>query len=255
MKILLSNDDGYLAPGLTALHQALIPFSDVVIVAPEHNCSGASSSLTLWRPLSVFTAGNGSRYVNGTPTDCIHIALTSLIDGKPDLVISGINNGQNMGEDTLYSGTVAAAIEGFLFGIPSIAFSLAEKDWAHLDSAARVASDIVQYWSRIQLPEHMLLNVNIPSRMYAGMGSWCVTRLGKRHPSNPVIRTRNPRGNLVYWIGEAGAVFDASEGTDFHAVAAGNISLTPLQLDLTDTRLLPSLRAWTEGWRQPRQMT
>ncbi|WP_323072139.1 5'/3'-nucleotidase SurE [Mycetohabitans endofungorum] len=253
MKILLSNDDGYLAPGLAALYHALAPLGEVAVVAPEHNCSGASNSLTLWRPLSVFTAANGFRYVNGTPTDCVHVALTGLLDGKPDLVVSGINNGQNMGEDTLYSGTVAAATEGFLFGVPSIAFSLVDKDWAHLDAAARVAADIVQHWLRVPLPAHTLLNVNIPNRPYAEMGTWRVTRLGKRHPSQPVIRASNPHGEPVYWIGAAGAALDASEGTDFHAVAAGDVSLTPLQLDLTDTRLLPALCEWTRGGRQPGQ--
>ncbi|WP_225721125.1 5'/3'-nucleotidase SurE [Candidatus Vallotiella sp. (ex Adelges kitamiensis)] len=249
MKILLSNDDGYLAPGLTTLYRALTPLGKVAVVAPEYNCSGASNSLTLWRPVSVFTAENGFRYVNGTPADCVHVALTQLLDGKPDLVVSGMNNGQNMGEDTLYSGTVAAAAEGFLFGVPSIAFSLVNKNWAHLDSAVRIAADIVQYWLQVPLSTHMLLNVNIPNKLYSEIGTWRVTRLGKRQPSQPVICTRNPRGEPIYWIGAAGAVLDASEGTDFYAVAAGDISLTPLQLDLTDIRLISSLKEWSKGRR------
>lgn len=247
MKILLSNDDGYLAPGLAALYQALLRLGEVVVIAPERNCSGASNSLTLWRPLSVYTAANGFHYLNGTPTDCVHVALTGMLGYRPDLVVSGINNGQNMGEDTLYSGTVAAATEGFLFGVPSIAFSLADKDWMHLDAAAQVATDIVQHYVQAPLPAHTLLNVNIPNLPYAELGEWRVTRLGKRHPSQPVIRTANPRGEAIYWIGPAGEALDASEGTDFHAVANGNVSITPLQLDLTHTQLLPVLHEWVRG--------
>ena len=251
MKILLSNDDGYLAPGLAALHEALLPLGEVAVVAPEQNCSGASNSLTLWRPLSVYTAANGFRYLNGTPTDCVHVALTGMLDYRPDFVVSGINNGQNMGEDTLYSGTVAAATEGFLFGVPSIAFSLVDKDWAHLDSAARVAADIVRHYAQTPLPAHTLLNVNIPNLPYDALGQWRVTRLGKRHPSQPVIRQSNPRGEPIYWIGATGEALDASEGTDFHAVAGGHVSITPLQLDLTHTRLLPVLREWVRGRPAP----
>jgi 5'-nucleotidase len=249
MKILLSNDDGYLAPGLAALYHALCALGEVTVVAPEQNCSGASNSLTLWRPLSVYTAANGFRYLNGTPTDCVHVALTGMLDHKPDLVVSGINNGQNMGEDTLYSGTVAAATEGFLFGVPSIAFSLVGKDWAHLDAAAHVAADIAWHYARCPLPAQTLLNVNIPNLPYDALGEWSVTRLGKRHPSQPVICERNPRGEPIYWIGAAGEALDASEGTDFHAVAAGYVSITPLKLDLTHTQLMPTLREWVRSAR------
>lgn len=178
MRILLSNDDGYLAPGLAALYEALKPLGEVTVLAPERNCSGASNSLTLSRPLSVFTAANGFRYLNGTPTDCVHIALTGILDYKPDLVVSGINNGQNMGEDTLYSGTVAAATEGFMFGVPAFAFSLADKGWAHLGAAARVAGDIVAHYLAHPLAAPFLLNINIPNRAYHDLGEWCVTRLG-----------------------------------------------------------------------------
>ena len=166
MRILLSNDDGYLAPGLAALYEALKPIADVTVMAPEQNCSGASNSLTLSRPLSVLRSANGFYYVNGTPTDSVHIALTGMLDHTPDLVVSGINNGQNMGEDTLYSGTVAAATEGFMFGVPAIAFSLVDKDWAHLDDAARVAAEIVAHYLEQPLPGHPLLNVNIPNLPY-----------------------------------------------------------------------------------------
>ncbi|UUM21283.1 5'/3'-nucleotidase SurE [Mycoavidus sp. SF9855] len=244
MRILLSNDDGYLAPGLAALYEALKPLAEVAVLAPERNCSGASNSLTLSRPLSVMHATNGFRYLNGTPTDCVHIALTGVLDYKPDLVVSGINNGQNMGEDTLYSGTVAAATEGFMFGVPSLAFSLADKGWEHLGAAARVAGDIVAHYLENPLSAPLLLNINIPNRSYHELGQWCVTRLGKRHPSQPVIQQMSPGGEPIYWIGPAGDVCDASEGTDFHAVAQGRVSITPLQLDLTHTQLLPLVQDW-----------
>jgi len=244
MHILLSNDDGYLAPGLHALYQALLPFGEISVVAPERNCSGASNSLTLSRPLTVSTAPNGFRFVNGTPTDCVHIALTGLLDSRPDIVVSGINNGQNMGEDTLYSGTVAAATEGFLFGVPAFAFSLAEHGWAHLDAAAAEAAAVIAHYVATPLPGPLLLNVNIPNRPSRDIGDWRVTRLGKRHPSQPVIRQTDPRGQPIYWIGATGDTLDASDGTDFHAVSLGHVSITPLQLDLTDTRRSPALREW-----------
>ncbi|CAM2146423.1 broad specificity 5'(3')-nucleotidase and polyphosphatase [Pararobbsia alpina] len=245
MRILLSNDDGYLAPGLAALHRELTRLGDVAVVAPEQNCSGASNSLTLNRPLSLFNAPSGFRYVNGTPTDCVHIALTGVLDYRPDIVVSGVNNGQNMGEDTLYSGTVAAATEGYLFGLPSFAFSLSDKDWQHVDDAARVAVDIIEHYVTHPLPAPFLLNVNIPNRPYDELDTWRVTRLGKRHPSQPVICQENPRGEPIYWIGGTGEARDASAGTDFHAVAHGEVSITPLQLDLTDLTTLDALHHWT----------
>src|ERR1700712_3408335 len=188
MRILISNDDGYLAPGLAALADALASIAEVIVVAPESNRSGASNSLTLDRPLSVQRAGNGYYVVNGTPSDCVHIAMTALLATPPDLVVSGINNGQNMGDDTLYSGTVAAATEGYLFGVPAIAFSLVGRDWLHLEDAARVAAEIVAHYLAHPMPGHPLLNVNIPSLPYDEMGEWRITRLGKRHPSQPVVR-------------------------------------------------------------------
>ncbi|CAH2908559.1 MAG: 5'-nucleotidase SurE (EC [uncultured Paraburkholderia sp.] len=247
MRILLSNDDGYLAPGLGALYEALKPLADVTVMAPEQNCSGASNSLTLSRPLSVLRSANGFYYVNGTPTDSVHIALTGMLDHTPDLVVSGINNGQNMGEDTLYSGTVAAATEGIMFGVPAIAFSLVDKDWVHLEDAVRVTTEIVAHYLAHPLPGHPLLNVNIPNLPYEQLGSWRVTRLGKRHPSQPVIRQTNPRGEPIYWIGPSGSARDASEGTDFHAVANGHVSITPLQLDLTHTQMLPAAHDWARA--------
>ena len=240
MRILISNDDGYLAPGLVALAEALASIADVVVVAPDSNRSGSSNSLSLDRPLSVSRASNGFYFLNGTPSDCVHVALTGLLGFKPDLVVSGINQGQNMGDDTLYSGTVAAATEGFLFGIPAIAFSQVEHGWAELDAAAKTARDVVlRRFDSLQKP--YLLNVNIPNRPYAELGSVIATRLGKRHQSEPVIKTLDPRGREMYWIGPAGAAKDAGPGTDFHAVANGHVSVTPLQIDLTHSAQLDAL--------------
>lgn len=241
MRILISNDDGYLAPGLIALADALSPIAEIVVVAPDSNRSGSSNSLTLDRPLSVARAANGFYFVNGTPTDCVHVALTGMLDFRPDLVVSGINQGQNMGDDTLYSGTVAAATEGFLFGIPAIAFSQVEHGWAHLDAAAKVACEIVQRrFDALQKP--YLLNVNIPNRPYQDLGDIVATRLGKRHESEAVIRTRDPHGREIFWIGPPGAAKDAGEGTDFNATAKGCISVTPLQIDLTHAAQLDALK-------------
>ena len=232
MRILISNDDGYLAPGINALADALASVADIVVVAPDSNRSGASNSLSLDRPLSVTRAANGFYFVNGTPTDCVHIALTGMLDYRPDLIVSGINNGQNMGDDTLYSGTVAAATEGFLFGIPAIAFSQVEYGWAHVDSAARVARDLVMRRFD-ELPSPYLLNVNIPNRPYEQLTTIAATRLGRRHQAEPVIRAQDPRGREIFWIGPPGATRDAGEGTDFHATTQGQVSITPLQIDLT----------------------
>jgi 5'-nucleotidase len=232
MRILISNDDGYLAPGISALAEALAAVADIVVVAPDSNRSGASNSLSLDRPLSVQQASNGFYFVNGTPTDCVHVALTGMLDYRPDLVVSGINNGPNMGDDTLYSGTVAAATEGYLFGIPAIAFSQAEYGWTNLDAAARVARDIVlRRFDELASP--WLLNVNIPNLPYDQLGAVTATRLGRRHQAEPVIRARDPRGREIFWIGPPGATRDAGEGTDFYAIAHGRVSVTPLQVDLT----------------------
>jgi len=249
MHILVSNDDGYLAPGLRALAEAMRAFGDVTVVAPEQNCSGASNSLTLTRPLSVQRADNGFLFVNGTPTDCVHLALTGLLERPADLVVSGINNGQNMGDDTIYSGTVAAAMEGYLFGLPSIAFSHVQKGHAHLDSAARVAAAVVERFCARPLAGPFLLNVNIPNRSLAQLGAFTCTRLGRRHPSEPVVRTVSPRGDTIYWVGAAGEAADASPGTDFHATAAGQVSVTPLQIDLTHVGQLDAVTQWLDQVR------
>lgn len=241
MRILISNDDGYLAPGINAIAEALAAIAEIVVVAPDSNRSGSSNSLTLDLPLSVYRAPNGFHFVNGTPSDCVHVALTGVLSFKPDLIVSGINQGQNMGDDTLYSGTVAAATEGFLFGIPAIAFSQVDKGWQHLDAAARVAREIVERrFDMLQQP--FLLNVNIPNLPYEQLKPAVATRLGKRHVSEPVIKAKDPHGREIFWIGPTGAAKDAGEGTDFHAVAHGHVSITPLQIDLTHTSQLAGLR-------------
>lgn len=248
MRILIANDDGYLAPGLAALVQACQGLGELDVVAPESNASGTSNALTLNRPLNVFVADGdaqrGFRVVNGTPSDCVHVALTGLLEHKPDLVLSGINNGANMGDDTLYSGTVAAAMEGYLFGIRAIAFSQVDKGWAHLDAAARTARTVIErvLASLQDHPAPWLLNVNIPNRADAPSLPHVVTRLGRRHASEPVIRQINPRGEAIYWIGPAGGAREAGEGTDFHATAEGRVSITPLQVDLTDHAALAAWR-------------
>ena len=240
MRILISNDDGYLAPGIVALADALAAIADIVVVAPDSNRSGASNSLSLDRPLSVQRAANGFYFVNGTPTDCVHVALTGMLLERPDLVVSGINNGPNMGDDTLYSGTVAAATEGFLFGIPAIAFSQGAYGWANIDAAARLARDIVQRrFDALQKP--YLLNVNIPNLPYEQLDKVVATRLGRRHAAEPVIKALDPRGREIFWIGPPGATKDAGEGTDFHALAQGQVSITPLQIDLTHRTQLAAL--------------
>ena len=240
MRILISNDDGYLAPGIIALAAALASIAEIMVVAPDSNRSGASNSLSLDRPLSVQQAANGFYFVNGTPTDCVHIALTGILNYRPDLVVSGINNGANMGDDTLYSGTVAAATEGYLFGIPAIAFSQVEHGWANLDAAARVARALVlRRFDELASP--YLLNVNIPNLPYEQLGAITATRLGRRHQAEPVIRALDPRGREIFWIGPPGAPLDAGEGTDFHATANGLVSITPLQVDLTHKRQLAEL--------------
>lgn len=245
MRILIANDDGYLAPGLAALIEACRGLGDIDVIAPEQNASGTSNSLTLNRPLSVYTAANGIRYVNGTPSDCVHVALTGLLERKPDLVVSGINQGANMGDDTLYSGTVAAAMEGYLFGIPSVAFSQVDRGWTHLDAAARTARRIVEsLLGEISAGHAWLLNVNIPNHPEADHLPWRITRLGRRHPSAPVILQHSPRGDPIYWIGPAGDAREAGDGSDFHATTEQRVSITPLQVDLTDHAGLGRWREW-----------
>jgi len=246
MRILLSNDDGYFAPGLAALAEGLAGLGDIAVVAPERDRSGASNSLTLDRPLMFSRAPNGFHYVNGTPTDCVHMAVTGLVDFEPDVVVSGINSGSNMGDDTLYSGTVAAATEGYLLGIPSIAVSLVGTRFEHYDTAARIARDLVTKLKRAPLGAPLLLNVNVPDVAYESLNGVEVTRLGRRHKAQPVVAGKNPRGETVYWIGQAGAAREAGPGTDFHALERGAVSVTPLQVDLTHASQIPLVSEWIE---------
>lgn len=245
MRILIANDDGYLAPGLAALVKACEGLGDIKVIAPEQNASGTSNSLSLHRPLSVHVGMNGFHFVNGTPSDCVHLALTAPVfdDWRPDLLLSGINNGANMGDDTIYSGTVAAATEAYLFGIPAVAFSQAERDWKELDAAARTARAVVEELLALPPGDPYLLNVNIPNRPDADRLQRVVTRLGRRHANAESYAQRNPRGELVYWIGPPGEAKTEHEGTDFHAIAQGKVSITPLQVDLTD-------HARREAWSQ-----
>ena len=244
MRILISNDDGYSAPGIDHLARALAEIAEVTVVAPERDRSGASNSLTLDRPLSLKRAANGYYYVNGTPTDCVHLAVTGMLDELPDMVVSGINNGANMGDDTIYSGTVAAATEGFLMGVPSLAISLCSKAGVHYETAARVALELVKTVQREKAGEPLLLNVNVPDVPYDELRGMEVTRLGKRHRAEPVVTTITPRNETVYWVGAAGAAQDAGEGTDFFAVSQNRVSVTPLQIDLTHNAQLSMVRGW-----------
>src|SRR6476469_3723074 len=241
MRILLSNDDGYFAPGLAALAEGLAPLGEITVVAPERDRSGASNSLTLDRPLQFSRAQNGFFYVNGTPTDCIHMAVTGLLDFEPDVVVSGINNGSNMGDDTLYSGTVAAATEGYLLGIPPIAVSLVSREVDHYATAARVAHDLVLRLRRAPFGAPVLLNVNVPDVPYESLAGTEVTKLGRRHKAQPVVPGKNPRGETVYWVGPAGAAREAGPGTDFNALERNAVSVTPLQVDLTHAGQIPLL--------------
>jgi 5'-nucleotidase len=244
MRILLSNDDGYFAPGIVSLAESLASLGAVTIVAPERDRSGSSNSLTLDRPLTVRQTQGQTYFVNGTPTDCVHLAVTGMLEQLPDIVISGINHGANMGDDTIYSGTVAAATEGFLLGIPSIAISLVAEGGNHFPTAGRVAAELVSRFRERSLEQPVLLNVNVPDVEYEKLRGFRVTRLGRRHKAEPVVKTSTPRGETVYWIGAAGSAQDAGEGTDFHAVANSFVSITPLQVDLTRYAQMEPVGTW-----------
>ena len=247
MKILVSNDDGYLATGINVLTEALEKVADVVVVAPDRNRSAASSSLTVHSPLRVSRVGENRYSVDGTPSDCVHLALTGFLDEEPDLVVSGINHGANLGDDVIYSGTVAAAIEGRFLGLPTIAVSLTAVDGErleHFDTAARVASDMVQKLARAALPPDVVLNVNVPNIPYASLRGIESTRLGFRHKSEPVVKTRDPHGRTIYWVGPSGKGAEAGEGTDFYAIERGAVAVTPLKVDLTRHEALTQLDDW-----------
>jgi 5'-nucleotidase len=246
VRILLSNDDGYFAPGLAALAEAVRGLGEVTVVAPERNRSGASNSLTLDRPLHLKEAPNGFFYVNGTPTDCVHLAVTGMLDHEPDMVLSGVNWGPNMGDDTVYSGTVAAAMEGYLLGVPSIALSLASFSGRNFATAGRVARQLAERFRERPFGAPVLLNVNVPDVPWDMLAGTRVTRLGRRHKAEPVVKQVSPRGETVYWVGAAGAAADAGEGTDFHAVENGWVSITPLHVDLTHSGQLDRVREWLD---------
>jgi 5'-nucleotidase len=248
MRILLSNDDGYLAPGLAALAEALKPLATVDVVAPDRDRSGASNSLTLEQPLRAQRAEQGFVRVEGTPTDCVHLAITGLLEQEPDMVIAGINSGPNLGDDVIYSGTVAAATEGRFLGYPAVALSMASHDPRHYETGAWVAVHLVQ---RLRdgnpFGEQVILNVNVPDVPVGELRGLRATRLGHRHKAEPVVRDSDPRGRPIYWVGAAGAEADAGEGTDFHAVRAGYVSVTPIQVDLTRHAALSTLGEWLQA--------
>jgi len=244
MKILLSNDDGFLAPGLNLLAKVLGEIAKITVVAPDRNRSGASNSLTLDNPLRATVAENGFISVNGTPTDCVHLAVTGLLKEMPDMVVSGINEGSNLSDDVLYSGTVAAATEGRFLGLSSIAISLAGPKCQHYDTAGRVAKMLVERLQKDRMPADTILNVNVPDLPFAELRGFQVTRLGTRHIAEPTIKTTDPRGRKIYWIGQPGPEQDAGPGTDFHAVNSGYVSITPLHLDLTHYKVFEQLAGW-----------
>ena len=244
MHFLLSNDDGYQAAGLEVLAQTMAAFGEITVVAPDRNRSGASNSLTLDAPLYTKRISDRFFYVNGTPTDCVHLAITGLLDEVPDMVVSGINHGANLGDDVIYSGTVAAAMEGRFLGRPAIALSLAGENPSHYETAGIVVRNLIGKLLADPVDNDMLLNINIPDVPYRQLGGFEVTRLGQRHKSEPAIRMKDPKNRTVYWVGPAGAGADAGPGTDFHAVAVNRVSVTPLQVDLTRQAALAPLGDW-----------
>lgn len=250
MQILLSNDDGVYATGLNVLAAELATIAEINIVAPDRNRTGASNSLTLNSPLYIRHLDSNIVSVEGTPTDCVHLAITGLLDVMPEMVISGINEGANLGDDTLYSGTVAAAIEGRFLGLPAIAISLAGKDYRYYDTAAKVAKLLVKHLEVNKLPPYTILNVNVPDLPFELLQGFEVTRLGKRHRAEPVVQQLDPRGNVIYWIGPAGDAEDAGPGTDFYAIKECKVSITPLQIDLTQYEAFDQLSAWVEGLKE-----
>lgn len=247
MHILVSNDDGYMAPGIRALAAEMTQLGDITIVAPDRDRSGASNSLTLDLPIRATEVEGRVYRVEGTPTDCVHLAVTGLLQQDPDMVVSGINAGSNMGDDILYSGTVAAATEGRFLGLPAIAISLAAHKPAHYDTAARVASLLVNRLLSDPLPADTILNVNVPDLPWNELRGFEATRLGQRHRAEGVVRARDPRGRPIYWIGPPGSEQDAGEGTDFYAVRNGFVSITPIQIDLTRYQALDKIAGWISG--------
>jgi 5'-nucleotidase len=244
MHILISNDDGYQSAGIRILADTLSEIATVTVVAPDRDRSGASNSLTLDSPIRARQAENGYTYVDGTPTDCVHLAITGLLDKEPDMVVAGINAGANLGDDVLYSGTVAAAMEGRFLGLPAIAVSLVSERPTHFETAARVTLDLVRRLLSNTLPADTILNLNVPDLPLEELAGMQATRLGHRHKSEAVVRMQDPRGRPVYWVGPAGSEQDAGPGTDFHAVRTGHVSVTPLDVDLTRYQALEEVSSW-----------
>lgn len=246
MRILISNDDGHSAEGLFVLHRELTAIADCIVVVPNSNRSAASSSLTLRVPLRAVTLDNGFIAIDGTPTDCVHLATNGLLDDMPDMVVTGINAGMNMGDDVVYSGTVAAAIEGRFLPNPAIAFSMCSYDPQHFDTGGRVAANLVRQLLRHPLPAETILNVNIPDMPYDELKGIRVTRLGGRHQSGDLIETRDPRGEKMYWVGPPGGVANDAPGTDFHATQNGYVSVTPIHIDMTHHEVVDDIARWVE---------
>ncbi len=244
MRILLSNDDGYHAPGIRCLAEALEAIAEVTVVAPDRNRSGASNSLTLDAPLRTTRVSERVTAVDGTPTDCVHLAITGLLDEEPDMVVAGINAGANLGDDVLYSGTVAAATEGRFLGLPAIAVSLVGERLEHYATAAHAAKVLIEGLRRSPLPPDTILNVNVPDVQLDRLEGFEATRLGHRHKAEPVVRTTDPRGRPIFWVGPAGPEQDAGPGTDFHAVRSNRVSVTPIQIDLTRHEAVPQVASW-----------
>lgn len=248
MDILISNDDGYLAPGINVLAEELQKIANkVTVVAPERNRSASSSSLTLENPLRSTKVSKNVYYLNGTPTDCVHIAITGMLEKEPDMVVSGINFGANLGDDVIYSGTVAAAIEGRFLGLPAIAVSLIGWEGKHYETAASVTREIIEQLRKHPLPVDTILNINVPDVSRDQIKGFQATRLGNRHKAEPAIKDNDPRGKALFWIGPAGAEQDAGPGTDFYAVKQGYVSITPIHVDLTQHQVLPAISQWVEG--------
>ena len=247
MRILLSNDDGYQAPGLKTLANILKSIADITVVAPDRNRSGASNSLTLDAPMRPQIMDNGFISVDGTPTDCVHLAITGLLDHEPDMVIAGVNAGSNLGDDVIYSGTVAAAMEGRFLGLPAMAISLVGEKLHYYETAAQVAVKLVEKLEKHPLPADTILNVNVPDVPWGELAGFEATRLGRRHKSEPVVKTEDPRGRPIYWVGPVGKEEDAGPGTDFHAINNNAVSITPIHVDLTQYKAIDTVASWLQG--------
>jgi 5'-nucleotidase len=246
--ILLSNDDGVNAPGIRMLAEVLKPIANIIIVAPDRNRSGASNSLSLHAPIRATTLEPNVISVQGTPTDCVHLAVTGLLDSKPDMIISGINDSANLADDVWYSGTVAAAMEGCFLGIPAMAISLAGKEALHYDTAANVVKYLVELFKgSLSLPVRTFFNINVPDVEEKDLNGIAVTRLGKRHCAQPTIPQKDPRGEMVYWVGPVGDAEDDRVGTDFYAVNNNQVSLTPMKIDMTDYDIFSEVKSWVDS--------